>query len=214
MKSDGIDIPSIKITASDDAPDVVVLHGYGGSKEEQLGLSWRISMLGFNTLTVDLRGHGENILPLSIKIQDDLDGLIRTIKRPSRPVVAIGHSLGGRIALLSNAEYRIGLSPALPSSFSEQTQATITMLRQYRVKEEHPAVLFDILEKLPLVDAGLGTHDALVYGSRDVPEIIQYGRKLSGTLRHAVEIENARHSDIFLLEETFAFLKKYLKPVK
>jgi predicted alpha/beta hydrolase len=135
MKSDGIDIPSIKITASDDAPDVVVLHGYGGSKEEQLGLSWRISMLGFNTLTVDLRGHGENILPLSIKIQDDLDGLIRTIKRPSRPVVAIGHSLGGRIALLSNAEYRIGLSPALPSSFSEQTQATITMLRQYRVRK-------------------------------------------------------------------------------
>jgi pimeloyl-ACP methyl ester carboxylesterase len=69
-KSIGIDIPTIKISTSFYSPNAIIIHGYGGNKEEQLGLSFRIATLGFNTFTIDLRGHGENALPLSNAIVD------------------------------------------------------------------------------------------------------------------------------------------------
>ncbi len=37
-------------------------------------------------------------------------------------VTAIGHSLGCRFALISGADFAIGISPALPKTFTPQTQ--------------------------------------------------------------------------------------------
>jgi hypothetical protein len=212
LTAKGINIPAIKITDSDDSPNVIVMHGYGGSKEEQLGLSWRIANLGFNTCTIDMRGHGENTLPLSHKIQNDLDNLINEIRRPSVPLITIGHSLGGRLALLSKADYRIGLSPALSQSFSEQTQTITKNLRQHRVIQNNPNINFEILEKLPLVD--LRNNDLIIYGVRDVPEIIQECEKLSTGNNNVVKVENAMHGDTFLLEKTFSIIKNFLSKIK
>lgn len=41
-------------------------------------------------------------------------------------VVVIGHSLGGRIALTSNVDYAIGISPALNTVFSDATMKVLT----------------------------------------------------------------------------------------
>ncbi len=211
MKGLGVDIPAIKITLSDDFPNVLVIHGFGGNKEEQLGLSWRISNLGYNTFTIDLRGHGENTLPFSPKIEEDIDSLVNTLHKP---LIVIGHSLGGRLALLTKANFRIGLSPALSQSFSEQTKTLIHNMRHYRVFEDSPKVLFDILKNLPLIDSGFTHHDLIIYGSRDIPEIKQYCEKLSESYDTIVSIENALHSDIFLLEKTFSIIENYLKKIK
>jgi hypothetical protein len=212
-KDSGIDLPIIKITSSDASPNVIVIHGYGGNKEEQLGLSWRISNLGCNTFTVDLRGHGENIFPLSYKVQDDIDFLIANLKSAARQTIVIGHSLGGRLALLSKADYRIGISPALDRIFSEQTKAIINNTRKYRVREDKPDINFEILEQLPLVDSGLNNRDLILYGSRDVPEIVRYCDNLSKNKQNIIKVENALHGDIFLLEKTFLSIENHLKKV-
>ncbi|MPQ34127.1 hypothetical protein E4V42_22320 [Clostridium estertheticum] len=43
----------------------------------------------------------------------------------------------------------------------------------------------------------------LIYGSRDVPEIISLCNSLKTKNSSVIEIENAMHSDIFTLERTF-----------
>ncbi len=129
-KGAGVDIPAIKITASADSPNAIIIHGYGGSKEEMLGLSWRISSLGFNTITIDLRGHGQNVHPMSFKIMEDVENIVSELKSSSGTVIAIGHSLGGRLALLSKADYRIGISPALNQDFSLATRSFINNMRK------------------------------------------------------------------------------------
>jgi esterase/lipase len=206
-----VDIPTITMISSESSPNVVVIHGYGGNKEEQLGLSWRIATLGFNTFTIDLRGHGENTLPLSLKIRADVDTLVNNISRDSRPTVVVGHSSGGRLALLSKAKWRIGISPALSKSYSEETKTFIKRMRQYRVIEEDADINFEIADQLPLVESQLTEQDLIVYGSRDVPEIIQYCESLSKLTTNVVKVENALHNDIFNLEETFSAIKNHLQ---
>jgi alpha-beta hydrolase superfamily lysophospholipase len=55
---------------------VVEVHGYGGFKEETLGLAWRIAEKGFTTGVIDLRGHGEHLLDLDKNILSDLETAI------------------------------------------------------------------------------------------------------------------------------------------
>ncbi|MGH7372459.1 MAG: alpha/beta hydrolase, partial [Candidatus Methylomirabilales bacterium] len=41
-----------------------VVHGYGGCKEQMLGISARLAEEGWAALALDLRGHGEHPAPL------------------------------------------------------------------------------------------------------------------------------------------------------
>ncbi|WLC81473.1 hypothetical protein [Clostridium estertheticum] len=45
--------------------------------------------------------------------------------------------------------------------------------------------------------------DPIIYGSRDVPEIISLCNSLKTKNSSVIEIENAMHSDIFTLERLF-----------
>ena len=60
IQSNGYNIPSILIEPPESSGIVIIIHGYGGSKEEQLGSGWRISLSGFTSCLIDLPGHGEN----------------------------------------------------------------------------------------------------------------------------------------------------------
>ncbi|SMC21757.1 hypothetical protein SAMN02745134_01439 [Clostridium acidisoli DSM 12555] len=59
IKGNGFSVPSIVFTPSDLQGAAVIIHGYGGSKEEQLGLAYRVAEAGLKTFVIDLRGHGE-----------------------------------------------------------------------------------------------------------------------------------------------------------
>jgi esterase/lipase len=213
LKLADINIPIIKIYHSDSSSNVIVLHGIGGNKEEQLGLSWRISSLGFNTYTVDLRGHGENTLPLSIDILNDINLLADYLLGNNKPVIAVGHSLGGRLALLSKADIRIGISPALGKTFSDQTKTAIDTFRNYRVLENVPNSVFNIFAELPDAVKSFCKKDLVVYGSRDVSDIKYDCEIIAANFANTVRIENAFHNDIFLLEATFNAVERHLKSI-
>ncbi|MFQ6672766.1 MAG: alpha/beta hydrolase, partial [Candidatus Tectimicrobiota bacterium] len=105
--SDGAAIPAYLIHP--DAPPrgvAVVAHGYASSKEAVLGLGVKVAEAAWAALVIDLRGHGEHPAPLSEAILGDINGAVAYARErwPGRPVVVIGHSLAGRLALMSDAD--------------------------------------------------------------------------------------------------------------
>ncbi|MCE7699077.1 MAG: alpha/beta fold hydrolase [Methanobacterium paludis] len=99
-------LPCIQFTPSKSKGAAVIVHGYGGSKEEQLGLAWRVALKGITTCAIDIRGHGENPNSLDRNILTDLEVAISYCRQFGK-VAAIGHSLGGRLALVSSADYAV-----------------------------------------------------------------------------------------------------------
>ena len=172
-------------------------------------MSWRIAESGVTAYAIDLRGHGEHSLPLGSGITDDVEAAIRFCG--TERVAAIGHSLGGRLALLSNAPHAIGISPALNRVFSRQTQTAIATMRGHRVHTERPDLLFDILGTMPEWEPVSGKKSAIIFGSRDVPDIIAACGVLKEKGVDVRCIDHAVHGDIFQQEETFRIVTGRLK---
>ena len=126
----------------------MVVHGYGGCKEEQLGLAWRVAQAGLVADCIDLRGHGENPLPFDVNVLDDVEAAIRNCRRFGK-VVSVGHSLGGRLSLISSADFAIGVSPPLDGTNEERTEDLLRKLRGHRVRAENPREVFELLACLP-----------------------------------------------------------------
>jgi esterase/lipase len=202
IRNGQVKIPNIVLEPENSIGGVIIVHGYGGSKEEQLGLAWRITEIGLTSIAVDLRGHGENLMPLTYEICSDLEATIEFGMQFGK-VTVIGHSLGGRLALLSNSNNVIAISPALNQEFSETTRKIIESIRSYRVIENSQSNIFDILHELPIWKPDGKKNVLILYGSRDVPEIVQTCHDLSSKGVQVQEIINALHSDTFLLEESF-----------
>ena len=110
-----------------DAPVVVMLHGFTGSKENWYPLAERLRGR-YRLLVPDLPGWGDS----ERKPGDDygfvaqaarVDAFIRALS-PRRPVVLLGHSMGGGIAALVAARYprqvaRVGLLDAAGVRFKD-----------------------------------------------------------------------------------------------
>lgn len=209
IKGDGFNVPAAVFSPEKSSRAAVVVHGYGGSKEEQLGLAWRIAERGITACAIDLRGHGEHRLLLDDKIMLDVTAAVKHCRSYGQ-VVAIGHSLGGRLALLSDAEFAIGISPALNSTFSPPTMKLLKELRSYRVREQTDDAVFDLFKKLPLYTPSKARSVLMLYGERDVPEIKEACSALASRGEKVVRIDKALHADIFLLEPTFERIERQL----
>jgi acetyl esterase/lipase len=202
IDADGFKVPCVTISPLNSRGAVVVVHGYGNSKEKTLGLAWRIAEKGFITGCIDLRGHGEHPFDLDSNILSDVESAISHFKNYGE-VTAIGHSFGGKFALMSSADYAIGISPVLSKNFSNQTKNNIRESKDYLVHKSSDTNLFDILNHniAPLefdIDKVL-----LIYGARDLPEIIFECEDLKSKNLDVIKINNALHSDIVLFEPTF-----------
>lgn len=207
IEGDGFHVPAAVIEPANPAGAVVIVHGYGGSKEEQLGLAWRAAETGFAACAIDLRGHGEHMLPLDLHLQDDLEAAISYCRRYGK-VTVIGHSMGGRMALLCSADAVIALSPAVCPTYGPPIHRIIESW-SHKVREPSKAFGFDVLERLPVWKPD-GRRTLIIYGSRDMPEIHEGCKKLGEQGVPAVEIPQGLHSDIFLLEPTIAAVRKEL----
>jgi hypothetical protein len=203
--------PAIQMVEPGRRASVILIHGYGGCKEETLGLSFRIFGMGFNTFAIDLNGHGENPKALDLDVLDDVNSLVETLERTG-PVTVLGHSLGGRLALLSRAPRRIGLSPALERTFSRETVHMVHLLRSYRVRQAEEGINFRILRELPEAEPSLTENDHILYGSRDLPEVMDRCQRLAKAGRTVHLIQGAYHGDMIFMEETFGILSGILKP--
>jgi len=114
------------------------------------------------------------------------------------------------MCLISSADFAIGISPALKTTYSPQTQRILNEMRSYRVRESFSGVNFEILKKLPAPQSIDNSRTLILFGSRDVPEIVSSCKELQTKGNHVIEIAQALHNDIFLLEETFGHVVKKL----
>ena len=212
IKGDGFEVPSIVITPHDFKGAVVIVPGYGGSKEEELGLAYRVAEAGFKTFAMDFRGHGENTLSFDKNVVLDVETVIKYCKTFGK-VAAIGHSLGGRIALISSADYSIGISPAFATTFSDDTISLLRNVREYRVIQKSEGIIAKVIKEIPVFDFKDDNKRAIIYGSRDIPEIVSECKNYKARAKNAsiMEINNAFHSDICTLEDTFQSVIKQLR---
>ncbi|MCE5322805.1 alpha/beta fold hydrolase [bacterium] len=202
----GYYIPAIFIIPKDPSASVVLAHGYGGCKEEVLGIAWRIAEAGLRVCSIDLSGHGENPSDFGVGILDDMEAAIAYCRSFGK-VAAVGHSLGGRLALISSADYAIGISPAAADCFRDQTYKVLKATRSYRVCNGSMSVLRSVLKDIPTWKPDNAGNTLVLFGSRDLPEISAFCRVLNSP---KIEIENALHSDIFTLETTFRAVAEQL----
>ena len=208
IKATEREVPAIVLENGAGCGGVVIVHGYGGSKEELLGLAWRVAHAGFNAVCIDLGGHGEHQALLDGKIYADVEAAVSWCRRFGK-VAVIGHSLGGRLALLSTADYRIGLSPALGASFAEETREGLREFRSYRVRDGKKAGFLDVLEELPLWREKGEANELIIYAEREIEEIKAQCELLQKS--DIRMIPAALHRDIFLHEEVYSKVGEQLK---
>jgi len=142
---DDKEVPAFFVKAGS-SKAALIIHGYSSSKYEMLGLGYEVAEMGYDSYVIDLRGHGENKQLFDEDVINDVEGVIREIRKKYSYILAIGHSLGGLLGLKSTSDFVIAISPPL---FSEIPSSPKFMLRvnSCKVRERDEEVLFRILRK-------------------------------------------------------------------
>lgn len=87
-------------------PVVLVAHGWGANAGVTLPLVKAAVPVASHVLTYDARGHGRNSVSPQVSLRSFRDDVARAVeavreKAPRRPLVVIGHSMGGAGAVLA-----------------------------------------------------------------------------------------------------------------
>jgi dienelactone hydrolase len=169
--TDGHLIPAYLFCPASPVAGVALAHGYGGCKEHMLGLAARFAERGLAAAVFDIRGHGEHPAPLGPAMLLDLEALLVYLRRYGR-VAAVGHSLGGRLALLSSANAVAAISPALPQRPSAEGRAMLLNFGSTAVRAQGRGEILDILRGMP----SLTPHarpTLLLYAEGDIPSLVE-----------------------------------------
>jgi dienelactone hydrolase len=180
---DGHAIPGFLLAPASPRGGAVVCHGYGGSKEQMLGIAVAVAEKGIATLTIDLCGHGENMAPIGPAMRDEMEASVAFVRRFGR-TAAIGHSLGGRLALMSSADVMVAMSPSVMVQMSPQGKWMFENLPSPGVREPYTGYVLELLEKLGPVPS----HERpclLLYSERDIQALLDGAAGLQEKLPHA-----------------------------
>lgn len=199
--------PSIIIEPEKPRSTVILLHGYGGSKEEMLPLAYRLALAGFAGLAIDLPGHGQN--KELFNYENAIKLLGEVVGGPYDPAAIIGHSISARLGLTLGLPI-IMLSPPLTIDFDGSRSEMLKVLRARRVREEKPYWgLRTILEKL----AGKYDSDTTsltIYGGNDLKTVKDFAQKRRGQGYKVMMVKGAGHLDIISAEETLRAVPEWI----
>ena len=117
---DGHAIPGFLFTPASPRGGAVVCHGYGGSKEQMLGIATAVAEKGIAVLAIDLCGHGENMAPIGPAMRDEMEAAVAFVRRFGRTAVdrpqprgearadVVGGRHGGDVAVRHDADVPAG----------------------------------------------------------------------------------------------------------
>jgi dienelactone hydrolase len=162
---------------------VAIFHGYGSTKESMLGLALALSGAGFACAVPDVCGHGEHPEPFGPSVLEDVR---RTVEhaRGHGPVLAVGHSMGARFAMLAEADAVVAISPALPVQPSPEGMYALRTFPTPRVRQARPGQVIEVLRDLPMRPARPVPLLVLV-GEGDIPGIRRVAEDLVSSLEGA-----------------------------
>lgn len=180
----GHNIPAVLLVP--DAPargGAIVIHPYGGTKEQMLAVALGLVEKGIGCLLPDLCGHGENHAEIGAGMLQEMESGLNYVRRFG-PTIAVGISLGGRLALMSSADCMVAISPAVVSEISPQGKWMFENFPSPAVREPYSGYVTELLEKLGPVPK----HDRpclLLYAERDIPMILEGAEGLKAELSGA-----------------------------
>lgn len=185
-----------------------VFHGYGSSRDALVGLALTLADAGFSCIVPDLPGHGEHPESLGPQVLHDARAAVEYARRYG-PVLAIGKSLGGRLALLSGADAVVAISPALPAQPSPEGVYALRTFATPRVRQAHPGAVVEVLRDLPAHSVS-GNPVLLVVGEEDIPSIVASVEELAASLDTA-EVMRVTEGMIVDMDEPPPGFLSYLK---
>lgn len=180
---DGHPVPAYLFSPSSARGGAVVCHGYGASKEQMLGIAAAVAEKGTAALVIDLCGHGENMAPIGPGMRDELEAAVAFARKFGRTAV-IGHSLGGRLALMSSADVMVAMSPSVMVQMSPQGKWMFENLPSPGVREPYSTYVLDLLESLGPVPAH-SRPCLLLYSERDIQTLLDGATALQEQLPRA-----------------------------
>ncbi len=181
---DGHNLGAWLVPGKAEAPSVVLLHGNGGSRANCLGLAEFLAADGCTVLLVSLRAHGDStgeFNDIGYSARHDIVAAVDFLerRRPGKPIVIHGISLGSAAALFASKEladrvhgyilecpYR-DLKSAVWNRVENALPPILDRIAYHGLLTVAPLVLPD-LEKISPIDAVLGVPD-------DVPILILSG---------------------------------------
>lgn len=208
--ADGHPVPALLLAPADGAlGGAAIAHGYGGCKEQMLGLALRLAEAGIAALCLDLRGHGEHPAPLDANLLADLEAGIAYMRRYGR-VAALGHSLGGRLALLSSADLMVGSSPAIAARTSEEGRQMLVQFGSTAVRAASPTQILEIFRAMPQPPGG-PQPKLLLHAAGDIQGIIEGIRGAAARLPNAEvrEVTVGQHAPADLTPGVLAYLPSW-----
>src|SRR5208337_1396386 len=178
--TDGHNIPAYLLTPDSAHGGALLIPAYGGAKEHMLGIAVTLAEAGIASLAIDLCGHGENRTAIGPVMRDEIESAIRHVRRFG-PTAALGISLGGRLALMSSADYMVAISPSVITAMSPQGKWMFENFPSPFVREPYPGYVLELLDALGPV-APHGRPCLLLYAERDIPAILDGAQGLKASL--------------------------------
>lgn len=198
---------------------IILLHGIRSKKEAFIALSEKLAKLGFNTVALDLRAHGESQgkhCTFGVKEKEDISNLIDYLKNSEKITGNIGiwgQSLGAAIAIQAmGADQRIKFG-IIESTFSDFRIITndyfnyhlgfnVRFLTNYLIDRAGKLANFDPENASPKIySSKIEQAVLMVHGNQDRRINIKYGKENFANLKTSnkefLEIDGATHLTIW-----------------
>lgn len=191
-------------------PPAILLHGYGGRKEDMLAIALVLQKEGINCVIPDLPGHGESDDIFSLRNVNCLIEGINEIASQGKMMVA-GHSIGALIAMNTKGSHIVALSPPGEGFFEGGNKELLKILRARRVNEQSPYQgLQEVLAEFS--SRKTKAHYLLLYSKNDIRSVNEQVRLLEDKYAfNGIQIRDANHLDIITSSSAIKSIGNYAR---
>ena len=214
---------------------IILLHGIRSNKECFIGLSAKLSKLGFNSVALDARAHGNSSgthCTFGVKEKKDVSELINVLAKQENITKNIGiwgQSLGGAIGLQAigtDKRIKFGIIESTFSDFKTITNDyfsyhvgfNIRPLTNYLVYRAGKIAKFDPEDAKPeKYCKNIEQPILIVHGNKDKRIDIEYAKKnyskIPSLKKEFIEVENANHLNVWEIggDEYFERIIKFIE---
>lgn len=186
----------------------LVIHGYGGNKEEMLGLSVNlVKALDLRLLLFDLPGHAPDTTDL-LTLENAGAAVTERLGSLESGSFFIGHSLGGRLGLMTGLPQAILLSVPGRALFDGNRRELLSTLRARRVRENST---YEGLREVLAVDVSPATRTLLLYAKNDIKSSHEMALEWKDGVNAIEKIPDCNHLDIISHRTTERAIVSWLR---
>lgn len=185
----------------------VVLHGYGQTHLEALPPAILLGQEGYSLVLTDLPGHGNHPDPLTADGALALAHQLLDEVAPDGPLLALGFSLGARLALSLPVDVAIAISPPGPAEFGGDRRELLRELRPRMVRES--STLAGLTETLTVLNQQpiRAKRHLVVVGQRDLPSVLAFADAQGPGV---VRIRGADHHGTWWHPDTWRIVTRWI----